>query len=378
MQRHVERIVGLRRACCTGAGDPAHAGPSPAGTSGTSDPAVDAAFADLIGDDAAALRMPVARGRRRCCRLLTLSSVHPLLPDPSPRRRPRSSPSCSTAPEGSPLMLYRLVRTYLTPYAGDARGAPRPPARRDARLALPAQPERPDHRRGRRRRRHRVHHRTGVRHARRSRSCRSSPRSAPTRIGAQTSASLGRDVRSSVFHRVGQFSAQELSRFGAPTLISRSTNDVTQVQTVTYMFLAIMVSAPIMMVGGIFMALREDLGLAWLVAVAVPALGDRRRPDHLADGAALPLDAGRRRLGQPHPARADHRHAGRARLRPRGRRARALRRGQPHLHRHRARRRQADGAGLPGRHDHLQRLDGRGAVVRRAPDRERRRWRSAR
>ena len=94
-----------------------------------------------------------------------------------------------------------------------------------------------------------------------------------TRIGAQTSASLGRDVRSSVFHRVGQFSAQELSRFGAPTLISRSTNDVTQVQTVTYMFLAIMVSAPIMMVGGIFMALREDLGLAWLVAVAVPALG---------------------------------------------------------------------------------------------------------
>jgi ATP-binding cassette, subfamily B, multidrug efflux pump len=94
-----------------------------------------------------------------------------------------------------------------------------------------------------------------------------------TRIGAQTSASLGRDVRSSVFQRVGKFSAQELSKFGAPTLISRSTNDVTQVQTVTYMFLAIMVSAPIMMVGGIFMALREDLGLAWLVAVAVPALG---------------------------------------------------------------------------------------------------------
>ena len=68
------------------------------------------------------------------------------------------------------------------------------------------------------------------------------------------------------------------------------------------MFLAIMVSAPIMMVGGIFMALREDLGLAWLVAVAVPALGHRDRPDHLADGAALPLDADRGRLGEPHPA----------------------------------------------------------------------------
>lgn len=94
-----------------------------------------------------------------------------------------------------------------------------------------------------------------------------------TRIGAQTAASLGRDVRASVFHRVGDFSARELSRFGAPTLISRSTNDVTQVQQVVYMALAMMVSAPIMMVGGIVMALREDVGLSWLVAVAVPALG---------------------------------------------------------------------------------------------------------
>ena len=93
-----------------------------------------------------------------------------------------------------------------------------------------------------------------------------------TRIGAQASASLGRDVRAAVFSRVGSFSAQELSRFGAPTLISRSTNDVTQVQTVVYMFLAMMVSAPIMMIGGIIMALREDVGLSWLVAVAVPAL----------------------------------------------------------------------------------------------------------
>ena len=93
-----------------------------------------------------------------------------------------------------------------------------------------------------------------------------------TRIGALSAASMGRDVRAAVFHRVGDFSAQELSRFGAPTLISRSTNDVTQVQQVVYMFLAIMVSAPIMMVGGIFMALREDVGLSWLVAIAVPAL----------------------------------------------------------------------------------------------------------
>ena len=94
-----------------------------------------------------------------------------------------------------------------------------------------------------------------------------------TRIGALTAASVGRDLRQAVFRRVGGFSAQELSRFGAPTLISRNTNDVTQVQQVTYMMLAMMVTAPIMMVGGIIMAVREDVGLAWLVAVAVPLLG---------------------------------------------------------------------------------------------------------
>ncbi|GGL42251.1 ABC transporter ATP-binding protein [Phycicoccus endophyticus] len=94
-----------------------------------------------------------------------------------------------------------------------------------------------------------------------------------TRIAALTAASLGRDVRAAVFARVGSFSAREVSAFGAPTLISRSTNDVTQVQQVVYMALAVMVSAPIMMVGGIVMALREDVGLSWLVAVAVPLLG---------------------------------------------------------------------------------------------------------
>ena len=68
------------------------------------------------------------------------------------------------------------------------------------------------------------------------------------------------------------FSAQELSRFGAPTLISRNTNDITQVQTVVNMGLMFMVSIPIMMVGGILMAMHVDLGLSWLVAVSVPIL----------------------------------------------------------------------------------------------------------
>jgi ATP-binding cassette, subfamily B, multidrug efflux pump len=89
---------------------------------------------------------------------------------------------------------------------------------------------------------------------------------------SRTSMGMGRDLRASIFHRVGDFSAQEVSRFGAPTLISRNTNDVTQVQMVVFMALAIMVSAPISMVGGIIMALRQDVGLAWLVAVAIPLL----------------------------------------------------------------------------------------------------------
>jgi ATP-binding cassette subfamily B protein len=96
---------------------------------------------------------------------------------------------------------------------------------------------------------------------------------AATYLGARSAAGLGHDLRAAVFARVGAFSAQEVSRFGAPTLISRNTNDVTQVQQVVFMGAAMMVSAPIMMVGGVVMAVREDLGLSWLVAVAVPLLG---------------------------------------------------------------------------------------------------------
>ena len=93
-----------------------------------------------------------------------------------------------------------------------------------------------------------------------------------TYLGARSAAGLGRDLRGALFTRVTEFSAQEVSRFGAPTLISRNTNDVTQVQQAVFMALAVMVSAPIMMVGGLVMALREDVGLSWLVAVAVPLL----------------------------------------------------------------------------------------------------------
>ena len=91
-------------------------------------------------------------------------------------------------------------------------------------------------------------------------------------FSARISMGLGRDLRAAVFHRVGTFSSREVAQFGAPTLISRTTNDVTQVQTLLFMALAMMVSAPISMIGGIIMALRQDVALSWLITVAVPVL----------------------------------------------------------------------------------------------------------
>jgi ATP-binding cassette subfamily B multidrug efflux pump len=92
-------------------------------------------------------------------------------------------------------------------------------------------------------------------------------------FAARTAMAFGRDVRSSLFSRVAGFSNREMATFGAPSLITRNTNDVQQVQMLVLMTFTLMVMAPIMMVGGIVMALREDVGLSWLVAVAVPVLG---------------------------------------------------------------------------------------------------------
>ena len=92
-------------------------------------------------------------------------------------------------------------------------------------------------------------------------------------FGARTAMGFGRDLRSAIFSRVASFSSREVAGFGAPSLITRNTNDVQQVQMLTLMTFTMMVMAPIMAVGGVIMALRQDVGLAWLVAVAVPVLG---------------------------------------------------------------------------------------------------------
>ncbi|MFZ0493697.1 MAG: ABC transporter permease, partial [Acidimicrobiia bacterium] len=91
-------------------------------------------------------------------------------------------------------------------------------------------------------------------------------------FGAQTSMAFGRDLRSKIFHTVGSFSNREVGKFGAPSLITRNTNDVQQVQMLVMMTFTMLIAAPITMVGGVIMALKEDAGLSWLVAVAVPIL----------------------------------------------------------------------------------------------------------
>ena len=92
-------------------------------------------------------------------------------------------------------------------------------------------------------------------------------------FGARTAMGFGRNVRSDIFGVVGGFSSREVGRFGAPSLITRTTNDVQQVQMLVLMTFTMLLAAPIMMVGGVVMALREDVGLSWLLAVAVPVLG---------------------------------------------------------------------------------------------------------
>ncbi|MEV8312591.1 ABC transporter ATP-binding protein [Streptomyces sp. NPDC059900] len=90
--------------------------------------------------------------------------------------------------------------------------------------------------------------------------------------GARTAAALGRDVRAAVFDRVQSFSARELGHFGAPSLITRTTNDVQQVQMLVLMSFTLMVSAPIMCVGGIIMALGLDVPLSGILVAVVPVL----------------------------------------------------------------------------------------------------------
>jgi ATP-binding cassette, subfamily B, multidrug efflux pump len=89
--------------------------------------------------------------------------------------------------------------------------------------------------------------------------------------GARVAMGFGRDIRRDLFHHVTDFSTREVGAFGAPSLITRITNDVQQVQMLVVMGATMMIGAPITMVVGIVMALREDVGLSWVLALSMIA-----------------------------------------------------------------------------------------------------------
>ena len=131
---------------------------------------------------------------------------------------------------------------------------------------------------------------------------------------------FGRDLRSAMFEHVTTFSERETARFGAPTLLTRSTNDVRQIQFLVQIAATVLITAPIMCVGGIVMAIHQEAALTWLLLVSVPVLAvanywimSRMLP-------LLPPHAGADRRHQPGDARPAVRRPGGP-----GVRARALR-----------------------------------------------------
>ena len=136
--------------------------------------------------------------------------------------------------------------------------------------------------------RHRLHlaHRRGD--ARASRSSRSAFAIGAVYFGAKAAMGVRPRRARSLFHQVTGFSSREVAHFGAPSLITRITNDVQQVQMLVLMTCTLLLAAPITMIGGVILALREDVGLSALLLVSVPVLvlgvGTGRGPD----GAAVP------------------------------------------------------------------------------------------
>ncbi|WP_076708020.1 ABC transporter ATP-binding protein [Microbacterium oleivorans] len=93
-----------------------------------------------------------------------------------------------------------------------------------------------------------------------------------TYFAARAAMAVGRDIRRDIFDRVSGFSEREVTQFGAGSLITRNTNDVQQVQMLAMMGATMLVTAPLLAIGGIVMALQQDVGLSWLIGVSVPAL----------------------------------------------------------------------------------------------------------
>lgn len=91
-------------------------------------------------------------------------------------------------------------------------------------------------------------------------------------FGSKLAMGMGRDIRAALFDRVVGFSQREIGQFGTPSLITRNTNDVQQVQMLVQVTATLMVSAPILAIGGVVLAIRQDVGLSWLMAISIPVL----------------------------------------------------------------------------------------------------------
>src|SRR6478735_9092025 len=91
-------------------------------------------------------------------------------------------------------------------------------------------------------------------------------------FGSRLAMGMGKELRNDLFHRVVAFSQREVGQFGAPSLITRNTNDVQQVQMLVQVSATLMVSAPMLAIGGVILAVRQDAGLAWLLAISIPVL----------------------------------------------------------------------------------------------------------
>ena len=91
-------------------------------------------------------------------------------------------------------------------------------------------------------------------------------------FGSKLAMGMGRDMRAALFERVVSFSQREVGQFGTPSLITRNTNDVQQVQMLVQVTATLMVAAPILAIGGVVLAVRQDVGLSWLMAISIPVL----------------------------------------------------------------------------------------------------------
>ena len=137
---------------------------------------------------------------------------------------------------------------------------------------------------------------------------------------------FGRILRGAIFARVEHFSIHQFDRFGAASLVTRTTNDTTQVQQMLIMMLTMVITAPMMAIGGVILALSQDTQLAWVLIAVMPVMALVFGADHARRDPAVAGDADEDRPPQPGARRRAERRPRDPRVRSRRASARALRR----------------------------------------------------